>query len=921
ADLAVTIDLTSAPAGKGWTASAGAPWVKFAATAGTTPATVRLSLDASALEPGLSTTDVRITGAEGTFTIPVRLLVEPLAITVLRADPRSSLVYAISEYVAPTSTTAVITSTATAYLLEIDAQTQAIKRVVTAGSSVTDLAMHDADKRIYVTNWRGGSLLAFNRSTLALERSFAMTPFAGIGYSGNDAYRLAAGGSGRLIIEPSDQWVSTVLFDTIAGKTVVTSFQREGGGQYLPGERFYLRGDNNISNASLRKFDTVGDKLTEVAANRGNLSSYYGSKTIVVTEDGARVFWSGSVYAAADLAELWSTGEIVYAASRDGRYAFGETKVYDVTARRVAYGMPVATKVSAFNTTVGRLVVQQGQRVAFFPLPAEGPLPAPVLSATTVASTTATLGWTHDALQNGFTLQRRRASDPDWTDVSTTIASTASSFVATGLLVETAYEFRLKADSPGASSTWSNIVSVTTRPAPPNVPSFNALAAGGPTSTTLTWSVTGPVDTVTVERSVSANGALVWTAVATLPGANTTYTDTGLTTSTTYFYRLKATRAGVDSAYASTRSVTLQPPSAPTFTRQPTAQTVLAGTSVTLTAAAAGNPPPTYQWFRDGVALPGATGATLTLAAPVTADAGTYRVVATNGAGFLASADITLTVVPVTSRVVNFSVLADIARSEPLTVGFTLSGGPKNVLIRGLGPTLAAVGVPNALVDPQMTLFRHAGTGTVALLANNDWYTAGNKATLLATTTRLGGLPFVADPSRDCAALILLNLDGGYSVQISPTDAAGGLALLELYDADNGTLSRLANISVLSPVGPGRILTAGFVISGSGRRTVLVRAIGPGLRAFGVVGAHGDPQLTLFRQGTPPLPVAGNNDWGGANRATILAATAGVGGFALADGSKDAVVLVDLDPGAYSAQATAADGSSGLVLIEIYEIP
>ncbi|HWA27416.1 MAG TPA: pectinesterase family protein [Lacunisphaera sp.] len=83
---------------------------------------------------------------------------------------------------------------------------------------------------------------------------------------------------------------------------------------------------------------------------------------------------------------------------------------------------------------------------------------------------------------------------------------------------------------------------------------------------------------------------------------------------------------------------------APSITTQPTSQTVNSGAGVTFTAAASGNPAPTYQWQKDGVDLPGATSGTLSLTNVQAANAGSYRMVATNSAGTATSNAATLTV-------------------------------------------------------------------------------------------------------------------------------------------------------------------------------------------------------------------------------------------------------------------------------------
>lgn len=68
--------------------------------------------------------------------------------------------------------------------------------------------------------------------------------------------------------------------------------------------------------------------------------------------------------------------------------------------------------------------------------------------------------------------------------------------------------------------------------------------------------------------------------------------------------------------------------------------------------------------------------------------------------------------------------------------------------------------------------------------------------------------------------------------------------------------------------------------------------------------------------------MSSNDNWGAApNAAQVAAAAAGVGAFALAADSKDAVLLVTLQPGSYTAQVSGVDGTTGLALVEVYEVP
>ncbi len=127
---------------------------------------------------------------------------------------------------------------------------------------------------------------------------------------------------------------------------------------------------------------------------------------------------------------------------------------------------------------------------------------------------------------------------------------------------------------------------------------------------------------------------------------------------------------------------------------------------------------------------------------------------------------------------------------------------------------------------------------------------------------------------------------------------------------------RLINLSVRTNAGTGdQTLIAGFVVSGSGNKQVLVRAIGPTLQSvFGVDGVLTDPQLALYR-GNAQL--AGNAGWGG-NPALATAFTQ-VGAFALGAASRDAALLSPLAAGGYSAQVASSSGRTGVALVEAYD--
>jgi hypothetical protein len=254
---------------------------------------------------------------------------------------------------------------------------------------------------------------------------------------------------------------------------------------------------------------------------------------------------------------------------------------------------------------------------------------------------------------------------------------------------------------------------------------------------------------------------------------------------------------------------------------------------------------------------------------------------------------------------------------DSFTLGYVVGGagttGSKSLLIRAAGPALTPLGVPGVLADPRLELF----AGSTKTGENDNW---GGTPALRTAFSAYTGFPFANSASLDAAALADIP-PGDNSVRISATGAGTGRVLAELYDATPNasflaTTPRLINVSVLKHLGTG--LIAGFTVGGTGTKTVLIRVVGPTLGAapFGVPDVVADPQLTLFSGQT----AIGNNDnWGGG--AELAAAFAKVGAFALPAASRDAALLATLQPGSYTVQARGVDGTTGVAIVEIYEVP
>ncbi len=268
--------------------------------------------------------------------------------------------------------------------------------------------------------------------------------------------------------------------------------------------------------------------------------------------------------------------------------------------------------------------------------------------------------------------------------------------------------------------------------------------------------------------------------------------------------------------------------------------------------------------------------------------------------------------------------------ANQLFTGFVVGpGSSRTVLIRAAGPTLspAPFGLGTAaLADPLLTLFN----GANAEIARNDnWGTPIGTTTLAtaATFSTVGAFPFSSSNSLD-AALIATLPPGPYSAIVGGVGNTTGIAIIELYEIGAALGSnRLTSISARAQVGIGAAVTIpGINISaGPGTRRLLIRAAGPALTPLGVPGVLADPTLAVTNP-TASTTYAANNDWGtpiGTNPASavaIAAAIANYTGYPFAAGSRDSAVIADLAPGAYTVQVSGVADTSGVALVEIYDI-
>ena len=273
------------------------------------------------------------------------------------------------------------------------------------------------------------------------------------------------------------------------------------------------------------------------------------------------------------------------------------------------------------------------------------------------------------------------------------------------------------------------------------------------------------------------------------------------------------------------------------------------------------------------------------------------------------------------ARLSNLSTRAQVGTGGDIMItGFVIGpGADKTILIRAIGPSLSTFGLTGLLADPSLSLFTSANT-TTPIATNDNWSAAD-----AATFTSVGAFVLPAN-SRD-AALVRTLPPGGYTAQVRGAGTTTGLALIELYEVGSTPGStRLINLSTRALVGTGAtVMIPGITIApGAGVRKLLIRAAGPALTALGVPGALADPTITIVT--SAGVTVATSDNWTipapNANvDAALLAATfTRAGAFAFPAGSKDAAVLADFGPGGYTVQVSGIANTTGVALVEVYDV-
>ena len=243
--------------------------------------------------------------------------------------------------------------------------------------------------------------------------------------------------------------------------------------------------------------------------------------------------------------------------------------------------------------------------------------------------------------------------------------------------------------------------------------------------------------------------------------------------------------------------------------------------------------------------------------------------------------------------------------------GFIITGSaPKQVLLRGIGPSLAGSGVPDPLADPVLELHGPPGFPTIINDNSMDWCTLPQMPPCFPPD------PF-QPPGNPLESFIGLWLDpGAYTVILrGHENAPTGVGLVEVYDLGQAAASKLANISTRAFVNTGaNIMIAGFILgNGAGEDNVILRGIGPSLAGSGVPNVLADPTLEL-RDGNGALMRA-NNNWQDDPAQAVIITAAGLA----PTNQLESGIAATLPPGPYTALLAGLNSGTGIGLIEVYD--
>jgi hypothetical protein len=260
------------------------------------------------------------------------------------------------------------------------------------------------------------------------------------------------------------------------------------------------------------------------------------------------------------------------------------------------------------------------------------------------------------------------------------------------------------------------------------------------------------------------------------------------------------------------------------------------------------------------------------------------------------------TAAPSPAQLLNISTRLKVQTNDNVSIGgFIITGNaPKKVIVRGIGPSLT--GLSPLLADPVLEL--HGPDGS--LISSND-----NWKDTQQTEIQNSALA----PTDNMESAIVATLPpANYTAILRGKNGTSGIGLVEMYDLDTSSDSKLANISTRGFVQTGGdVMIAGFIFgNGTASEKVAIRAIGPSLA--GISNVLADPTLELH-DGNGTILLSNDNWKDDATQAAALMAN----GMAPSNDFESAMITA-LPPGQYTALVAGTNGTTGVAVAEVYHL-
>jgi hypothetical protein len=591
-----------------WSLAIAQPWLSASATSGVSPSTVMLSFNATNLVSGSYTNQILLT-ANG-ISLPLTLVLQlyNLNASKMVVDPNRDYIYILH----PGSGV-----NADAFVLFLNTDTGNVDNVFPIGINPTDMSINRFEDRLYVSNWKYDQTRVLDLMEKAELPSLSL---------GTDVYRLSGSFAGQLVTESAFEWITANLINTTNGSVIATAGLYEGGGQCDPSGQYYYHVEDNLDAAGITKF-AIGDAGFVAVTSAGQ---HYpaGSRNLVMSLDGSRLFWTGAMYDF-NLHDFGVIGAEIYAASTNGSVAFSGVQAIDTAAKLPIYHLPITSTVQA----VDRL----DQNLWYFNSVSNniGSVPMVLIKAPSIVRQPGTniAVVAGNELDIPVTATGLNPLGYQWyfNNVAITGATNIGFTNANPQYFQSGSYFEIVSNAFGMATSTVAQVSILSPPYITNQPSIISVLANSNATMTVgafgtapmsyQWSFDGTAvdgatnSTLTVSNAQSPNEGYYQVTLA---------NNVGTATSQPIFLRVLASGVVIVS--------------------NPAPLSVPAGSQAVFNAGVIGSAPLTFRWFKDGALLAGADSPQLVISNAQAANAGVYQLSVSNYLGSALSAGATLTV-------------------------------------------------------------------------------------------------------------------------------------------------------------------------------------------------------------------------------------------------------------------------------------